>query len=230
MILVGKVAEEKLLNIALDDVLFLPPYDALATPVSAHADMLLFVLESKILCYDEYYKENKSIFDKIEAQGYEPVRIKEKCSATYPNDIALNALKIGDKILCNERYTSKELLSIAKEYGYKIISVKQGYTACSTLVLNDNSAITADPSVQIALENEGVSVLKIGEGDITLQGYSYGFIGGASFVFEGTVYFFGDILTHKDGKKITEFIKGQNMEVFSIFDGGVCDFGGGKVI
>lgn len=62
----------------------------------------------------------------------------------------------------------------------EIVNINQGYARCSTLILNNRTAVTADISVKNALEKDGAKVLLISSGDIKLEGYDYGFIGGAS--------------------------------------------------
>ncbi len=209
-------------------VLPLAPYDKLDTPVNTHADMLAFVLGKRIFCYEEYYNQSKGIFDIAENDGYEIVKISRHCSKNYPNDIALNVLKIGKIICANLKYTAKEILDYASELGYELIDVKQGYSACSTLVLDDNNAITADKSIFDALSKVGKQVTLISEGGIKLDGYSYGFIGGASCVIGDSVYFFGDIKKHQNYDEIHATIISCKKREIIISCGDVFDFGGAR--
>ena len=92
-----------------------------------------------------------------------------------------------------------ELLSFAEKRGLKICKTKQGYHACTTLALTKNSAITADEGIKKALTAEGIDVTLIENGDISLPPYEYGFIGGASFFDNNTLFTFGDVKKHKNG-------------------------------
>lgn len=212
-------------NCALN-VVPLPHFDKLDAPVSAHADMLIFVLDNKIFLYEEYYLINKNIFDNALNSNYEIVLIKKKCQKNYPNDVALNVLRVGNTIFSSLNNTAEEILSYAKSKGYKLVNVNQGYSACSTLVLDERTAITADKGIYQALVKNGKDALLIEEGGIALQGYDYGFIGGASFVVDDTVYFMGNIEKHPSYTKIKEKTEFLKMKIFSISPNDVFDFGG----
>ena len=209
------------------EALPLLPYDKLDSPVSTHADMLVFSLGNKIFCYEDYYKCNEKIFLAAEKSGYEIVKIAP-ASSSYPNDIALNVLKIGNFICGNLKYVAKEILDYASSLNLEMINVNQGYSACSTLVLDENTAITADKSIFDALTKAGKNVTLISEGGITLEGYNYGFIGGASCVVGDTVYFFGDIKNHQNYSEIHKTISSLEMKEISISCGDVFDFGGAR--
>ena len=42
------------------------PYARLDLPVCAHADMLINIIEENLFCYEDYYLENREIFDLAE--------------------------------------------------------------------------------------------------------------------------------------------------------------------
>ncbi len=206
--------------------LSLMPYSSLDTPVQSHADMLVFIMEGKIFTYKEYYEQNKKVFDEAKKEGYELVFVSKICGREYPNDIALNVLRVGKLLFSNLKHTAVEILEYAGECDYRLVNVKQGYSACSTLVLNESTIITADKSIYDASLRNGIDALLVESGGITLEGYDYGFIGGASFVIDKNVYFLGEIKNHPSYEKIKDKIKSVGMEIFEIMSGNVCDFGG----
>ena len=67
--------------------------------------------------------------------------------------------------------------------------------------------------IKKALESNGAEVLKIREGHIALEGYNYGFIGGASGRIDNKIIFFGNIQNHLDYDKIKSFIYEHNKEI-----------------
>ena len=73
--------------------------------------------------------------------------------------------------------------------------------------------ITSDKTIAMALLEKGCDVLLVGEGDVRLDGYQYGFIGGASGCFDDTVYFAGDPHLHRDGKEIFDFCEINGKQV-----------------
>lgn len=207
----------------------LKPYSRLDLPIATHADMLLCVLDNTMFCYKDYCLKNIDLFNMIKEQGYKIVTVEKKCERIYPNDISLNVLVIGKNLFCNKKYTAKEILEYAENNNYKTINVKQGYSACSTLVINDRLAITADVGIKIALEKENISVLLISSEGIKLEGYNCGFIGGSGAVLNNIAYFFGSIKNHPDFNKINKLLLENNIRIFEIIPYDVYDFGGVKL-
>ena len=204
------------------------PYFRLDAPVSSHADMLICVLDKTVFCYKEHYLENESVFNEIISCGYKIVFVEKICQKDYPNDIALNVLKVNNTVFCNLKHTAKEILEYAQNNNYKLVNVNQGYASCSTLVLSNKCAITADKGIFSALKAENVDCLLIDENGIRLDGYSYGFIGGSSAVIGNTVYFFGSLDNHPSSNEIKAFLKERMVEFVEIDDNYISDFGGAK--
>lgn len=223
------IAEQFKLKTGIE-ALPLKPYARLDAPVSSHADMIINIIEDRIFCYEDYYLENKSIFERAENEGYTLVKCTPPASSAYPDDIGLNALIIGKKIFGNIKHLSRELLDFANEKGYKTVNVKQGYAACSTLVLNNNCVVTADPSIKKAMETHNIEVIFVDDSSIKLDGYSKGFIGGATGVVCDNICFFGNPAGLCEYENIHRKIVSLGMKEISIMSGDVYDFGGIKLI
>jgi len=81
------------------------------------------------------------------------------------------------------------------------------------VVVDENSIITPDIGIQKACLNAGLDVLLIEKGQVVLEGYDYGFIGGASGKVGNRIIFNGDITLHSDYDKIRSFIEARNLEI-----------------
>ena len=200
----------------------LPASPMLSKPVSSHGDMLTFFShEEKVLFVPkDYYEENKEAFDGVRVE-----LIDEVLSNEYPRDIYLDALPVGEYLLCKSEYTAEKIKA-----GRRIIDVKQGYARCSVCLLGQEGAITADRGLKKELEKIGINVLLIDSGSIRLEGYSYGFIGGASLVIDKNVIFFGDVTRHPDGERMLEFIRSLGYTVEYPEDMLLTDLGSAAVI
>ena len=205
----------------------LKEYSRLDAPVSSHSDMLICKIDNKVFCYEDYYKDNILTFKEIEKVGYDVCFVSTVCERTYPNDIALNALIIGKNIFCNVKHTAKEIIEYAKASGYNLHNVKQGYSACSTLVLDEKTAITGDLGMKIALESAGITVYAIDNGQVKLEGYGNGLIGGAGVRIHNSIYFFG---SPDAVENLTDIINslGYSLKQVSCRSG-LRDFGGVKI-
>lgn len=119
----------------------------------------------------------------------------DEISEGYPCEASLNCVFLGDKLLCNKKTVDLNVLKYAQDRALEIVHTNQGYTKCSVAVVGTNAVITEDEGIQKALTLKGVKVLKVQKGSVSLNGFDYGFIGGASFYDKNkkTVYFFGNI-------------------------------------
>ncbi|MED9968661.1 MAG: hypothetical protein UFA98_01425 [Ruminococcus sp.] len=131
----------------------------------------------------------------------------------YPYNVLLNCLYFNDKLYGKLTAVDDSVIAYCKQNGIETVIVNQGYTRCSTLVIAEKAAITADKSIEKALKNDGAEVLLISPGNIVLEGFDYGFIGGAGFADNRTVYFFGDITKHPDFVKISAFTEKYNSKI-----------------
>lgn len=161
-------------------------------PEQKHADMQLLKIKDRIFT--------------LENCAGKPER-------KYPYNVLLNCLYFNDKLYGKLTAVDDSVIAYCKQNGIETVNVNQGYTRCSTLVISEKAAITADKSIEKALKNDGAEVLLISPGNIVLEGFDYGFIGGAGFADNRTVYFFGDITKHPDFVKISAFTEKYNSKI-----------------
>ncbi|MEG0894677.1 MAG: hypothetical protein RSE93_03105 [Oscillospiraceae bacterium] len=163
----------------------------LPKPVCTHPDMIF------------HYLDSKHLYSIYQTDYIDSIKISENAKNYYPYDILLNAARIGENIICNSKYTAKEILV------GNIIDVKQGYAKCSTLVIDENSIVTSDSSIANAWIGD---VLHIQSGYINLAGYNYGFIGGCGGKLDkNTLYLTAN--THPEINQITAFAKERNVDI-----------------
>ena len=92
-------------------------------------------------------------------------------------------------------------------------------------MVSDNALITADKSIYSISQNNGLDALLISEGHVDLNGYGYGFIGGASGAVDSYVLFCGDLSNHPDGERIAEFCQKHGKAPVSLSDEPLYDYG-----
>ena len=208
-------------------LLKLPPDTRLGEAVRSHPDTVLFYSDGQIITTAEYAEDRLYFFTDIREYCPE-VRLSftdEGRGEDYPHDCIMNALVTGRRIFCKTDSVSEGIRRYAAEAGYQLIHTRQGYPACSVLAFG-NAAITADEGLALLLEKNGVRVTRICQGGISLPPHQYGFIGGASGVVDDKIYFFGNIETHPDGKRICEAIRREGFTPISLSDGKLVDLGG----
>lgn len=202
---------------------FLPSFKNLDVPVAHHPDMLFSTTyDGTLLCDAEYLSDNPFLLDFR-------IRLASSCKKIgkkYPDDVLLDALIIEDTVYGKIDSMAPEILK-----NRRTVHVKQGYALCSTLV-TDKCAVTADEGIYHSLTQNGVDTLKISAGNILLEGYGCGFIGGASCFDKDsdTVVFFGNLPNHPDSEKIIAFLEKHGHRVVFFEDFPLSDFGGAKLI
>lgn len=142
----------------------------------------------------------------------------------YPYDVAYDAVSTGKYFIHNLDYTSSFLLDRAREAGLEFINVKQGYTKCACAVVGDQALITADRGISRTIaayndmlaaegaEEDRIDCLEIEEGFVSLPGLDHGFLGGASGLIDGKLYFNGDLTRHVDFERIRAFVQEHGVE------------------
>ena len=183
------------------------------TPEQRHIDMQMLKINNDIFLL----KECNNLKKLLENKYYNIILCKNNIDGKYPHCVALNCLYISGKLYGREEAIDVSVKNYCKENGIEIVNVNQGYTRCSTAVIGKNSAITADSTIYNALTKNGIDVLKIDSGSIRLDGYDYGFIGGAcTMIDDGTAAFFGDIKTHPNFRKIERFCIIHNVKIINL--------------
>lgn len=195
------------------DCILLSKHKKIEWQINSHADILAFVTKN-----DEIIVEPTIKFDLKHIKG------ETFLKKGYPNNIAYNALLIGNKLFHNIKYTDKKILAQLK--GVEIHNVNQGFSRCSVLVIDEKTAITADKGMVKVLTDNRIEVLEINQGDIELEGYNYGFIGGCGFVNDkNQLILTGDISHHKDFFKIKNFLDKKDIEIIYLTDEKIFDVG-----
>jgi len=201
--------------------------------ISAHTDIY-------------YLKVGDMVFSSPEKKGALPfntVSCTTHIGSKYPEDVPYNVCIVGKNAVHNFKYTDNIIKFYLQRHDYNLIQVEQGYSNCSTVVLDDNSCITSDIGIAKALMDAGIDTLFVNEPDIKLKrrintafkedscmrfenSDMQGFIGGAMTRIGDTVIVFGDIENLVNSNKIRKFIekKGLKLHWFEGLD--VVDYGG----
>lgn len=132
----------------------------------------------------------------------------------YPHNVKYNAVCLDRYFIHNLKHTSPALLTAAHAKGLECIHVNQGYTKCNMVVVDGCSVITADQGILRTLQNySDIDALKIRQGFVTLSGFEYGFLGGASGRVGNEIIFNGNLSCHPDFEKICKFIQNRGLSV-----------------
>lgn len=197
--------------------------DFLYSPVNTHPDMQIHLIDDKTAVVApgayEHYKQILPAAVKLIKGDANP-------GCTYPQDCAYNVARLGKKVIGNLSYIDAKIKEIYRETGCEFIDVKQGYTKCNLCIVNENAVITEDEGLFNTLQKSNICVLKIPSGSVRLNGFPYGFIGGASgFADKNTLVFCGDIKGISCCDEIEKFIKSNSVDIKCLLSTELQDFG-----
>ena len=215
---------QNILASEVSEVILLPPDTDLAEPVRCHPDMVFAVLDGRMFLSARYYEAFPGTIMRIaELGGLKPVPVSLNRHARYPHDVAFNAAVWNDILLCRPDDLCPALLDHAKRSGYRIVPVRQGYTACSC-ILTSEAILTSDRGIAAVLVRENLPCVLLPEGGIALPGYDCGFPGGACGVLDDTVYVCGSAET----LPCASVLHASCRRILSLSDTPVTDYGGIK--
>lgn len=204
----------------------LPPFSALSSPVASHPDMLMFLTEKHIICHADYYSQASNTLDFLSRKTQRELFLTdEPIGEKYPRDILFNALVCEKYVFCKQDSISRCVLQYAEETGLTVVNVRQGYAKCSVCYIGENAIITADRGIAKEAKKHVFDVLEISPDGVSLDSLSCGFIGGATGVFEDTVYFCGSLDSHPNSSEIRAFCASHGKNVCSLSDEKLYDVG-----
>jgi hypothetical protein len=223
-ILIGKsntqeIAELKELGI---ETLCIEGHNQIDSEIRSHADILCFNTGKGELLVSPFVNYSATISDEFRIK-----LIRKTVESPYPNDVLLNCALFGDKLICNTKYASDEIISFAEINNFTIIHTNQGYSKCSLCIVNENAVITEDNGLYSLLKKYQLDVLKIEPGQVYLSKHHSGFIGGASGLLSDSIlYFSGDVYRHKNYHDIKTFLDNYSIDIYCNKSRLLRDFGG----
>ncbi|MDE4542103.1 DUF6873 family GME fold protein [Thermoanaerobacterium sp. R66] len=206
------------------EVVMTKRHTSLYEAISYHPDIIVHNAGDRQIVLAPDVDEN--FVGEIKKLNLEVIFGKTVLSRNYPDNIAYNVARLGDYAFHNLKYTDPVLREVLEKKGVKFIHVKQGYTKCNMAIVDNISFITSDAGIYETALKEGFDCLLIEQGGIKLDGFDYGFIGGASGLIDKDVFCVaGDLRYHNEYKKIIDFLKYKNKEIIFLSSGEVKDIG-----
>ena len=188
--------------------------------LAGHADLAVFAAGNHIIAARGVYPYIVNI---LTNRGYTIEQAEREQSPEYPEDVGLCVCTTGKYNIYDPETIDPAVLPLLSG---KPVEVRQGYARCAATVVDDHSIVTSDAGVSSAAKKAGMDVLLIGPGHIRLEGYNYGFIGGASFKLNNNVVFTGKLDDHPDKERIYGFLAQHGQKPLFLTDKPIFDIGG----
>lgn len=219
------ILEAPLRSLHVESIL-MPDNPDIDLRLAGHTDLSLLHLGGACLAAAPHLK-GSALSDTLCRAGARLVFPQLQYQSEYPFDAHLNLCIAGEKVILNPATAAGEIVDYLTNAGNtNCISCRQGYTRCAVCPVDREAFITSDRGIARALESAGMDILLISQGHIRLEGYPYGFIGGASFqISSGRLAFTGCLDRHPDCARIMDFLDRYGVEPVFLTSAPVFDIG-----
>ncbi|MBV1757530.1 MAG: hypothetical protein KMY55_06760 [Dethiosulfatibacter sp.] len=213
----------KQLNHYCSKIIMTRPHPNLMEPVNGHPDMVMMQYDNwtLVVCPEEY----EYYLGKFAGKGIRVIKGTNRLNRVYPLDIPYNAVRVENAIIHHGAYTDGMVVKRATMDKLVRLDVKQGYTKCSVINMQNHGIITADKQIAKIAKDYGIDTLLISAGNVGLNGFDYGFIGGASGYHNGRLFLTGTLDHHPDCNNIKDFIRSKGLQVVHLSNNPIYDYG-----
>ena len=207
------------------DVLAVPDNRCVDIRLSSHADLSVFHPGGETLYLAAMHKYT-DFADKLAQIGFDLQFCAESQGEKYPNDAMLNLCALGNSFIYSPKVSDRDVTSYLTGQGRGGISCKQGYCRCSVCIVDEKAIISADKGISAACRSEGIDVLEIQPGFVALEGFDYGFIGGAAFkISSDRLAFTGTLDYHPDKRAILDYLEKHRVSPVFLTEAPLFDIG-----
>lgn len=166
-----------------------------------------------------------------EISGYSEKLVKGASAAAlpYPHHISLNALITEDLFLHKLDSTDSVLLDTAAQSQRALLHTSQGYSRCSCAYVGNDAFVTEDRGIAEILISHGKKVFYRKHSNVFLEGFDYGFIGGALSIIhiggQKILLISGDLRRYQFGYDLKKFLDEEKIPYECIGNGLFMDRG-----
>ncbi len=197
--------------------------ESLPSQVSDHPDMSIHPISSEMFMVDiNVFSDYQNLLSNY---PIDIITSNDAIGDVYPYDSLLNVSRIGNYYIHND-YTSDDLIRQFNNLKLEHLRVKQGYSKCSTLILNCDTIVTSDKGIHKAIISKGLNSYLIPPGGIVLKGYDTGFIGGTGgMISPDTLLLSGDLELYEHGEILKKILDDHKIKAVYPKDEKLVDLG-----
>ncbi len=188
--------------------------------ISSHPDVFLFHMDNELIIAPNTPSEFKK---KLGRHGITYTEGSNLVGNKYPYTASYNAVISNNYLIHNLNYTDPLIKKYCAKKNH--IHVKQAYTRCNLLALNNDKFITSDKGIYTTLQANHIDVIYISPVGIELPGFDNGFFGGACGIINNIVFFMGELNYLSGGNDVHDFITHNSHSIVELYDGHPYDGG-----
>lgn len=206
---------------AIGEVVWLEPNSTVYPSISTHPDIFFCQYEPDKLVFAPDTKSE--YIAALHKAGIKMTKGESRLGNAHPGTVHYNACATRNILIHNLKYTDNRILDIFE--GKEKVNVKQGYTRCNLLALNEKAFITSDQGIREGLLRHGFEVFYVDPCQVRLDGHEYGFFPGCCGVWRNHLVVCGDTDILKEKKELDEFLDRHGFEISELYKGELVDLG-----
>lgn len=199
---------------------------ALYKAVDGHPDLQFASIDQMLICHQGISHEK---YSEIFSRAKNLIKGETTLRLPYPHHISFNAVITEDLFMHKLENTDSILLKLAEKSKRTLVGTRQGYTRCSCAYVGNNAYVTEDRGIAELLISSGKKVFYRKHSNVYLEGFDYGFIGGALSLLhhKGSelLLISGDLSRYHFGYDLKYFLKKEDISFECIGNGLLMDRG-----
>jgi len=189
--------------------------------ISGHPDIFMFQDGEKLIVAPN---SPKDLFNFLDEKGIIYTIGSTQIDESLENSSQFNCLATNKHFFSKKSSTDSSIIESIK--GKKAIDISQSYARCSLFDVGKEKMITSDLGIIKTLNKNNIEHFYFEPLEIKIEDHKYGFIGGTMGKIDDKVFFLGDILKHKSGKSLKEYIESFQQKVICLGSDYLYDGGG----
>ncbi len=217
--LMPDIARSKLASFG--KVLWLDPTDTVYHTIATHPDIYFFPFASDGLVFAP--NTPKTWIADLHRNKVRLAKGLLPLGKEHPKTTHYNACVADSLLIHNLKHTDPRILDVCRDK--RQINVRQAYTCCNLLAVNDKAFITSDAGICEMLRHEGLEVLYIDPHQIQLEGHEYGFFPGCCGLMGNLLLICGSTQSLSEKASLNTFLKRHHVRLVELYDGPLTDVG-----
>lgn len=189
-------------------------------PLEGHPDIFIFQDTDQLIVAPN---TPAYVIDKMTAHGIDFHFGKSEVNLMNDSSTYYNCVSTKSHFIHQLKKTDPVIRKMNKNK--KQIHTRQAFTRCSLTALSCDRFLTSDRNIEKVLLDEGLQVMYVDPESIELPGFRHGLFGGTNGIFDGCIYFNGNLAFSDQEGRIREFIDEVGLEIVQLQDGPLFDGG-----
>lgn len=189
--------------------------------ISCHPDIFIFQNGKELIIAPN---SPKDLFNFLDEKRIDYIIGSKQVGESLENSSQYNCLTTSKYFFSKKGTTDCSIIDYVK--GKKTIEISQSYSRCSLFDVGKEKMITSDLGIVKSLIKNNIEHFYFEPSEIKIEDHKYGFIGGTMGKLDDNVFFLGDILKHKLGKSMKEYIESFQQKVICLGSDFLYDGGG----